>query len=75
MEDFWFMQNGATLHRTKPVSSLSNRTFNGTLLGLGYPSEYGCGFNSPPFSPDITETFFFEKNLLKKILFEKTFRS
>ena len=73
MEDFWFMQNGATLHRTKPVSSLSNRTFNGTLLGLGYPSEYGCGFNSPPFSPDITETFFSKKIYWKKFFSKKHF--
>ena len=51
------MQNGA--HRTKPVFSLLNRRFHGRVPGLGYPSEYGCGFNWPPFSPDINPCNYF----------------
>ena len=47
------MRDGATSHRTKPVFSLLNKTFHERVLGLGYPSKYGCGFDWPPFFPDI----------------------
>ena len=53
LEDFWFMQNGATPHRTKPVFSSLNEKFHGRVPCLDYLSEYGCGFNWPPYSPDI----------------------
>ena len=43
------MRDGATSHRTKPVFSLLNKTFHERVLGLGYPSKYGCGFHWPPF--------------------------
>ena len=38
------MQDGATPHRTKLEFSLLNKTFHEGVLGLGYPSKYGCGF-------------------------------
>ena len=75
LEDFWFMQNGATPHRTKPVSSLLNRTFEGRLLGLGYLSEYGCGFNWPPFSPDINPCNHFVWGFLTDRVYKQQFQT
>ena len=40
-------------NRTKPVFSLLNKTFYGRVLGLDYSSQYSCGFDWPPFTPDI----------------------
>ena len=60
LEYFWFMQNGATPHRTKPVFSLLYGKFHGRVPGLDYPSEYGCGFNWPAFSPDINLADFWQ---------------
>ena len=38
--DFWFVQDGATIHGTKPVFSLLKKTFHRRVLGLGYPSKF-----------------------------------
>ena len=75
MEDFWFMQNGATPHRTRPVSSLLNRTFHGRLLGLGYPSEYECGFNWPRLSPDINACNHFVWGFLTDRVYRQQFQT
>ena len=69
------MQNGATPHRTKPVSSLLNRSFGGRLLGLGYLSEYGCGFNWPPFSLDINPCGYLLRGFLKDHVYRQQFET
>ena len=67
------MQDGATPHRTIPVFSLLNQTFHGRVLGLGYPSKYDCGFNWPPFSPDINPCNYFLWGFLKNQVYKQQF--
>ena len=76
LEDFWFMQDGAHhAHRTKPVFSLLHKTFHGRVLGLGYPSKYGCDFDWPPFSPDINPCDYFLWGFLKDQVYKQQFET
>lgn len=53
VDDFWFMQDGATPHRTIDVFNLLDEHFHGRVIGLNYESRYGCGIEWPPYSPDL----------------------
>lgn len=65
IEQFWFMQDGATPHRTNDVMEALDEYFTGRVIGLGYPSRYGRGIDWPPNSPDLNICDFFLWGYLK----------
>lgn len=65
VDRYWFMQDGATPHRTKNVFNFLDKHFTGRVLGLGYPSKFGGGMDWPPYSPDLNPCDFFLWGYLK----------
>ncbi|GBM80288.1 hypothetical protein AVEN_70362-1 [Araneus ventricosus] len=49
----WFMQDGATPHRTNEVFDLLEEHFNERIVALGYPKSKNMGNDWPPCSPDL----------------------
>lgn len=56
---FWFMQDGATPHRTREVFETLLRRFESKVIGLGYPRFHGSGLKWPPYSLDLNPCDFF----------------
>ena len=67
------MQDGATPHRTQPVFYLLKKTFHETILGLSYPSKYGCGSDWPPISPDTNPSDYFSRGFSKDQVYRQQF--
>lgn len=53
VDGWWFMQDGATCHRTRESFDVLDEHFHGRVLGLDYESRFGCGIEWPPYSPDL----------------------
>lgn len=67
---WWFMQDGATAHRTRDVFELVDEHFHGRVIGLDYESRYGCGIEWPPYSPDLNPCDFWLWGYLKDKVFK-----
>lgn len=52
-DDWWFMQDGATCHRTSAAFKILDEHFHGRVIGLDYEPRFGCGIEWPPNSPDL----------------------
>ncbi|GBN82707.1 hypothetical protein AVEN_156381-1 [Araneus ventricosus] len=52
-ESLWFMQDGATPHRTNEVFDLFEEHFNERIVALGYPKSKNVGIDWPAYSPDL----------------------
>ncbi|XP_025016781.1 uncharacterized protein LOC112538930 [Tetranychus urticae] len=61
----WFMQDGATPHRTKEVFETLHNKFGTHVIGLGYPKFCNGGMEWPPYSPDLNPCDFFLWGFLK----------
>lgn len=70
VDDWWFMQDGATAHRTRDVFDLIDEHFHGRVIGLDYESRYGCGIEWPPCSPDLNPCDFWLWGYLKDEVFK-----
>lgn len=64
VDHYWFMQDGATPHRTNVVFDVLNEHFGSRVLGLDYASRCG-GIEWPPYSPDLNPCDFFLWGYLK----------
>ena len=71
-DDSWFMQDGATPHRTKDVFESLAAKFDGRVIGLGYPGFKGGGIEWPPYSPDLNPCDFFLWGFLKDRVYKRT---
>lgn len=68
VEDFWFMQDGATPHKTKAVFQCIEEHFSKRVIAQDYPSRCGGGMDWPPYSPDLNPCdFFLWGNLKDKV--------
>ncbi|GBO19104.1 hypothetical protein AVEN_120695-1 [Araneus ventricosus] len=55
----WFMQDGATPHRTNEVFDLLDEHFNERIVALGHPKSKYMGIDWPPYSPDLNPCYSF----------------
>ncbi|XP_053203876.1 uncharacterized protein LOC128388492 [Panonychus citri] len=69
--DSWFMQDGATPHRTHDVFESLATKFEGRVIGLGYPAFQGGGIEWPPYSPDLNPCDFFLWGYLKDRVYQR----
>lgn len=65
ISDHYFMQDGATPHRTREVFECLFESFGERVIGLGYPKFTGGGIEWPPYSPDLNPCDFFLWGFLK----------
>ena len=65
VDEYWFMQDGATPHRTKDVFETLFNCFNTPVIGLNYPKFAKGGLEWPPYSPDLNPLDFFFWGYLK----------
>ena len=65
VEKYWFMQDGATPHRTHQVFETLFGTFGVRVLGLNYQKFAREGLEWPPNSPDLNPLDFFLWGFLK----------
>jgi len=62
---YWFMQDGATSHRTKQVFETLYSKFGPQVIGLGYEKFANGGMAWPPYSSDLNPCDFFLWGFLK----------
>ncbi|XP_015117728.1 histone-lysine N-methyltransferase SETMAR [Diachasma alloeum] len=65
VKDFYFMQDGATPHRTNDVFAALHKVYGDRVIGLGYPHFARAGMEWPPYSPDLNPCDFFLWGYLK----------
>ena len=59
IDEYWFMQDGASPHRTKDVFETLFNCFNTRVIGLNYPKFAKDGLEWPPYSSDLNPLDFF----------------
>ena len=59
INQIWFMQDGATPHRTNDVFKVLEEHFDNRVIALKYRSKTGKGYDWPPYSPDLNPCDFF----------------
>lgn len=74
VDGHWFMQDGATPHRTNQVFEVLNEHFSDRVLGLDYSSRNG-GVEWPPYSPDLNPCDFFLWGYLKDKVYRENPRT
>lgn len=67
----WFMQDGATPHRTSQIFSTLHSFFDEHVIGLGYPRFSGGGLEWPPYSPDLNPCDYFLWGFMKDKVYAK----
>jgi len=65
VNEYWFMQDGATPHRTKDVFEAIFDCFDTRVIGLNYPNFANGGLEWLPYSPDLNPLDFFFWGYLK----------
>ncbi|EZA51526.1 hypothetical protein X777_09741 [Ooceraea biroi] len=68
---FYFMQDGATPHRTRDVFESIHKVYGNRVIGLGYPKFAYGGLEWPPYSPDSNPCKFFLWGYLKDKCYAK----
>ncbi|XP_057335141.1 uncharacterized protein LOC130673942 [Microplitis mediator] len=71
VKNFYFMQDGATPHRTHEVFEAINRVYETRVIGLGYPKFVQGGLEWPPYSPDLNPCDFFLWGYIKDHCYAK----
>lgn len=69
-DDFWFMQDGATPHRTREVFEILFKKFGTRVIGLGFEKFHDGGIIWPPYSPDLNPCDFFLFGYLKDTIYK-----
>jgi hypothetical protein len=65
VDEYWFMQEGATPHRTKDVFETLFNCFNTRVIRLNYPKFAKGGLEWAPYCPDLNSLYFFFWGYLK----------
>ena len=75
IDRYWFMQDGATPHRTAAVFELLNQHFDDRVIGLGYRNRYDTGIDWPPSSPDLNPCDYFMWGYIKDVVYKKQYNT
>lgn len=75
IDDYWFMQDGATPHRTKDVFEAIFDCFDTRVIGPNYPKFAHGGLEWPPYSPDLNPLDFFFWGYLKDKVYKNSPRT
>jgi hypothetical protein len=66
---FWFMQDGARVHRTKENLDAISSVFGSNIIALDAKEKTGQGIDWPPYSPDLNPCDFSLWGLTKDIVY------
>lgn len=59
LEDYWWMQDGAPLHKVFSALEVLNENFQERVIALDYPQKQRMGMDWPANSPDLNPMDFF----------------
>lgn len=70
-DHFWFQQDGARPHRTRPIFETLTEVFDSRLIALDSQKIISKGLDWPPYSPDLTPCDFFLWGHLKNNVYKQ----